>query len=90
MTLILELLKKLTDNAKTLLSKSDVNAKDECGRTALMRAAHHGSADNVKTLLDMGADVNATDLWDVTALIMATARGRDDIVLLLREAGAKE
>lgn len=89
MTSILALLRTLTNNAKALLNKG-VNAKDECGRTALMRAAHHGSADNVKTLLDMGADVNASDLWDVTALIMATARGRDDIVLLLREAGAKE
>jgi ankyrin repeat protein len=89
MTSILELLKALINNAKTLLNK-DVNAKDDCGRTALMRAAHHGSADNVKTLLDMGADVNASDLWNVTALIMATAQGRDDIVLLLREAGAKE
>jgi len=85
----LALLKTLMNNAKALLNK-DVNAKDECGRTALMRSAHHGSADNVKTLLDMGADVNSSDLWDVTALIMATARGRDDIVLLLREAGAKE
>ena len=89
MTSILALLKALVDKAKALLNKG-VNAKDECGRTALMRAAHHGSADNVKTLLDMGADVNACDLWDVTALIMATARGHDDIVLLLREAGARE
>jgi ankyrin repeat protein len=89
MTSILELLKEFRNNAKALLNKG-VNAKDECGRTALMRAAHHGSADNVKILLDMGADVNLCDLWDVTALIMATARGRDDIVLLLREAGAKE
>jgi ankyrin repeat protein len=89
MTSILTLLKTLINHAKASLNKG-VNAKDECGRTALMRAAHHGSADNVKTLLDMGADVNASDLWDVTALTMATAQGRDDIVLLLREAGAKE
>jgi ankyrin repeat protein len=89
MTSILALLKALINNAKALLNK-DVNAKDECGRTALMRAAHHGSSGNVKTLLDMGADVNTSDPWDVTALIMATAQGRDDIVLLLREAGAKE
>jgi ankyrin repeat protein len=72
MTSILELLKEFLNNAKAWLNKG-VNAKDECGRTALMRAAHRGSADNVKTLLDMGADVNLSDLWDVTALIMATA-----------------
>ena len=89
MASLLELLKALRNNVQALLNKG-VNAKDECGRTALMRAAHRGSVDNVKSLLDMGADVNACDMWDVTALIMATARGRDDIVLLLREAGAKE
>jgi ankyrin repeat protein len=89
MTSLLERLKALINNVQALLNKG-VNARDECGRTALMRAAHHGSVDNVKKLLEMGADVNASDPWDVTALIMATARGRDDIVLLLRAAGAKE
>jgi hypothetical protein len=82
------LLKALTQKMRVLLN--NVNAKDECGRTALMRAAYNGSADIVKTLLAKGADVNARDLWDVTALIMATAQGRNEIIRLLKQAGANE
>ena len=77
----------LINNAKVLLNWG-VDAKDECGRTALMRAAYDG--DTVRTLLGKGANVSAGDLWDVTALTMANARGHDEIVQLLREAGAKE
>lgn len=69
---------------------NSVNVKDECGRTALMRAAYHGRTDTVKYLLDIGADVNARDPWDVTALIMATARGRTEIMQMLKQAGAAE
>jgi hypothetical protein len=83
------LVKAFRQNKKSLLTKS-VNIKDECGRTALMRAAYGGSIETVKKLLGKGADVNARDLWDVTALIMANARGRDEIAQLLREAGANE
>ncbi len=86
---VLATLKALTQKVKVLLN-ANVNAKDECGRTALMRAAYSGRVDTVKTLLEKGADVHARDLWDVTALIMATARGRTEIIQLLREAGACE
>jgi ankyrin repeat protein len=89
MTSFLTPLKALGKKVKTLLN-ANVNAKDECGRTALMRAAYHGRTDSVKTLLGKGADVNARDLCDVTALIMATARGRNEIIQLLKEAGATE
>ena len=50
MTSILALVKALINNAKALLNRG-VNAKDECGRTALMRAAYSGSTDTVKTLM---------------------------------------
>ncbi len=79
----------LINNARALLNWG-VDAKDECGRTALMRAAYDGDTDTVRTLLGKGANVNARDLWDVTALTMANARGHDEIVQLLREAEAKE
>jgi ankyrin repeat protein len=79
----------LINNAKALLNWG-VDVKDECGRTALMRAAYDGSADTVKTLLGRGANVNARDLSDATALTMAIAGGRDEIERLLKEAGAKE
>jgi ankyrin repeat protein len=89
MTYILVPLKALIKNVRARLN-ANVNVKDECGRTPLMRAAYDGRADIVKMLLGKGADVNARDLWDVTALIMATARGRNEIIQLLREAGASE
>ncbi len=79
----------LINNAKALLNWG-VDTKDECGRTALMRAAFSGDTDTVKTLLGGGANVNAIDIADATALTLATAGGRDEIVQLLREAGAKE
>jgi len=89
MTSFLMPLKVLRKKVKALLS-AKVNVKDECGRTALMRAAYHGRTDTVKTLLGKGADVNARDLCDVTALIMANARGQNEIIQLLKEAGATE
>jgi len=82
-------LNALSRNLKTLIA-GRLNVRDECGRTALMRAAYDGSTDVVKSLISKGADVNAKDLWDVTALIMATARGRVEIVRILKEAGASE
>ncbi|RJP16707.1 MAG: ankyrin repeat domain-containing protein [Candidatus Abyssobacteria bacterium SURF_5] len=88
MTSIIAPLKALLRKVRALLN--NVNAKDECGRTALMKAAYNGSADAVKALLNNGADVNARDPWDVTALTMATAQGRNEIVQLLKKAGAKK
>jgi hypothetical protein len=79
----------LINSAKALLN-SGVDEKDECGRTALMRAAYDGSTDTVKTLLGRGANVNARDISDATALTMAIAGGCDEIERLLKEAGAKE
>ena len=79
----------LINSAKALLN-SGVDAKDECGRTALMRAAYDGNTNIVKTLLGRGANVNARDVADATALTMAISGGCDEIEQLLRDAGAKE
>ncbi len=80
---------RLINNARALLNWG-VDTKDECGRTALMRAAYDGDTNIVKTLLGRGANVNERDVADATALTMATAGGCNEIVQLLREAGAKE
>jgi TonB family protein len=56
---------------KSLLNKSDLNARDEHGRTALMIAARSGATDFVKALLKKGADVNAQADDGLTALIFA-------------------
>ena len=79
----------LINNAKTLLNRG-VDAEDECGRTALMRAAYDGDTDTVRTLLGRGANVNARDVADATALTMAISGGCDEIVQLLKGAGAED
>ncbi len=38
---------------------ADVNARDNCGRTAMHHAAYSGSADAIRLLLEHGADVDA-------------------------------
>ena len=52
-----------------------VNAKDEDGRTALMRAAEEGSAEIVKALLAAGAEVNLRADDGTTALMYASGSG---------------
>lgn len=79
----------LINNAKALLNLG-VDVKDECGRTALMRAAYDGNTNIVKTLLGRGANVNARDVADATALTLAISGGCGEIEQLLRDAGAKE
>ena len=48
-----------------------MNAKDDRGRTALMRAAFLGQERCVEVLLDAGADINAQDEAGRTALMEA-------------------
>src|SRR5579862_3503199 len=54
----------------------DVNARDEQGYTALMRAAYAGSLESVRLLLDRGASINSTTDTGETAL-MGAALGRN-------------
>ncbi|MCA1574193.1 MAG: ankyrin repeat domain-containing protein, partial [Acidobacteria bacterium] len=78
-----------TEVIKALLEKgTDVNEKDDCGRTALMFAAINLHRDTVRTLLEGGADVNVTANDGATALMLAACAGDIDIVraLLARSA----
>jgi ankyrin repeat protein len=47
---------------------ADVNAKDEHGRTALMRAVQGRQIETIQVLLDHGADVSAEDCHTWTAM----------------------
>ncbi|MCA1602455.1 MAG: ankyrin repeat domain-containing protein, partial [Acidobacteria bacterium] len=78
-----------TEIIRALLEKgTDVNEKDDCGRTALMFAAINLHRDTVRTLLESGADVNVTANDGATALMLAACAGDIDIVraLLARSA----
>src|SRR5262245_11343787 len=62
--------------ARTIISGgADVNAKDQEGVTALMRAASAGRGDMVRLLIASGADANAKTTGGVTAVMMASLAG---------------
>jgi ankyrin repeat protein len=64
---------------------TDVNAKDESGKTALIWAVENGHKDVVKVLLKNGADVNAKDMNKWTALHTAITKGYGGLAELLRD-----
>ena len=67
---------------------SDVNARDEKGRTALMLAIMRGRSAAVDALLARGADANAADRGGLTPLQAAMGSGQNAIADALRRAGA--
>ncbi len=69
---------------------TDVDSRDDAGRTALMLATLHGQADAVNALLAHGADPNAADASGTTPLQAATTAGNDPrIAVALRRYGAR-
>ncbi len=58
---------------------TDVNAKDNEGRTPLHAAAYNGHKDVVQLLLANKADVNAKDAYSQTPLHEAAVKGYRDI-----------
>ncbi|MFA5135565.1 MAG: ankyrin repeat domain-containing protein [Patescibacteria group bacterium] len=72
---------------EALAAGADVNAKDKCGKTALIEASSRwGHTEIVKALLAAGADVNAKDECGDTALIWASYLGYTETARLLRNA----
>jgi hypothetical protein len=67
----------------------DVDARNEHGMTALMRAARCGHAAAVRVLLEHGADPNVTRNDRFTALALAAFFGHTETVRILIEHGAK-
>jgi len=66
----------------------DINSKDGYGQTALMRAAHAGSATTVAWLVDHGADLDQTSKFHLSALMLAVVAGHHAIARSLVRAGA--
>jgi ankyrin repeat protein len=67
----------------------DLNAPDEDGLPALVRAADRGETEMVKALIAAGAALDVRDReYGATALMEAANEGHAEIVRLLLEAGA--
>jgi uncharacterized protein len=74
---------------RTLLkSKSDINAPEPDGSTALHWASHWDDIESVDLLLKAGANVNAKNEYDVTPLSLAVENGSLPMVARLVKAGA--
>ena len=74
----------------TVVSRGvDVNARNEHGMTALMRASRQGHAAMVRALLERGADPNLARHDKFTALALAAFFGHTETVRILIEHGAK-
>lgn len=76
-----------------LAAGAEVNATDETGWTALMKACYnsekkHGFADVVQALIDAGADVEAPIGYGVRPLMLAAGYGETAVVDALLKAGA--
>jgi ankyrin repeat protein len=75
--------------ATALKAGADVNARNENGQTALMRAAwHKKNFEMVSLLLKNGADVNAKNNDGDTALMRAADNDNPEVVSLLLKNGA--
>ena len=75
----------MTDMVRLLIQKgSDVNARTDSGKTALMEAVlFHGDESTVRLLLDEKAAIDATNNQGWTALMYAAFHGRESIARLL-------
>jgi ankyrin repeat protein len=72
-----------------LAEGTDVNAKTNDGRTALIVASYNGHLELVQALLAKGAEVNAKENDGATALIRASQQGHLEVVQALLAKGAE-
>jgi ankyrin repeat protein len=78
------------DKALALLKATPtlINASDNTGKNALMRAASQDNTHFLDALLELNPDLENTDELGRTPLIYATAKGNLDNIMLLVEKGA--
>jgi ankyrin repeat protein len=69
-------------------SKSEIEAPDSEGVTALLRAIQAGNTEEAQRLIDQGANVNAKTASGVTPLMNASGMGQSEIVKSLLDKGA--
>lgn len=67
---------------------TDINSRDDAGRTALLLATLHNQPKAVTLLLAHGADPNIADANGLTPLQAATRSGKSAIIKALKGAGA--
>jgi hypothetical protein len=67
---------------------TDINSRDDAGRTALLLATLHGQTEAVEFLLGHGANPNTPDSYGVTPLSAAMAGNHSTIIRMLKGAGA--
>lgn len=77
------------DELESVLPSAEINARNEHGMTALMRAARHGHTRMVRALLEHGADPNVVRSDNFTALSLAAFFGHTEIVEMLLKHGAR-
>lgn len=77
------------DKFEVVLPCAEINARNEHGTTALMRASRHGCMRMVRALLEHGADPNLVRNDNFTALSLAAFFGYAEIVELLVKHGAR-
>lgn len=73
-----------------LKAGADINATDEIGNSALIKAVYGSNAENVKLLIQYKANPNIKTKAGSTALSYAELKGYREIAAILRSAGAIE
>lgn len=80
--------KKENDKVIEYLENSQIDVKDEYGRTPLINAAFYNNTELIDWLVSHGANLNAADNIGFTALHFAAQEANTESLKLLVESGA--